>query len=68
MKITCCRKGIYERPNRFAKGCFIKEFNDIESFVKFFIEKRHILWFPNLRRELTKTEWEILKNKIVPIS
>lgn len=68
MKITCCRKGIYERPNRFAKGCFTKEFDDIESFVKFFVEKRQILWFPNLRRELTKSEREVLLNKIVSVS
>ena len=68
MKITCCRKGIYERPNRFAKGCFIKEFDDIESFAKFFVEKRRNLWFPNLRRELTKSEREVLLSKIVSIS
>lgn len=63
-KITCCRVGKWEKPNKGLKGQFIKQFNTLSEMAKFMNScPRDAIWFPNLEAELTKREIRILISK-----
>lgn len=66
--ITFCRCGkILGKPNRGAKGKFIKNFNTLSDLAFFITKSKFNLFFPNIKNELTKKELVILSNKIASI-
>lgn len=64
MKITCCRCGTCNSPNRKAKGQFVREFNSLEELAKFIVKENYKLYFPKIKTELTSKEREILCKKV----
>jgi len=64
-KITCCRKGKYfNRQNKGCEGCFTKEFKTLSEIAKFVKESHQNLFYPNLRKEITRKEMFILSDKL----
>ena len=66
-KITCCRFGKNSNYNCYNKGCFIKTFDSLSIFARWVCEvnkKNTNIFFPYLRKELTKKERIILSFKI----
>lgn len=63
MKITCCRCGSLNSPNRKAKGQFIREFNSLEELAKFIAKENYKLYFPKIKAELTSRQREVLCKK-----
>lgn len=63
MKITICRLGTINHINIKAKGSFVREFDSIESLARFFYDNLRIFFYPNLKKELSKEELNVLCNK-----
>lgn len=55
-KITCYR-------NKKCKGVFVKTFNTLSELVKY-MSLSHNIYFPYLRKELTRKEYSIVYNKL----
>ena len=68
MKITCCRIGSKYKSNKEAKGQFTKGFKDLEEFVRFFVGARQSIWYPNIRKELSKRQLIVLSLKLYSFS
>lgn len=66
MKITCARIG-ERRFNRYAKGCFVREFNTLSEMAKWMSKSRRKLFFPKLKQELTQEQIRILNYKIISL-
>lgn len=58
--ITVCRRGNHYKN---TKGFFKKEFNTLDEIVKFYLNANDNLYFPEIRKELTRREVGILCNK-----
>lgn len=63
MKITICRLGTINHSNIKAKGSFVREFDSIESFVRFFYDNRRVFFYPYIKKELSKEELSVVANK-----
>lgn len=63
--ITACRQG-KSSWNTHNKGGFIMEFKSIEHFVKFLADTNKNRWyfFPNIERELTKSQRKQVSQKL----
>jgi hypothetical protein len=63
-KITCCRLGKWNIPNRHHRGPFIKEFNTLSKLSKFIVDNQSRFFYPNIKKELTRKEFRIVITKI----
>lgn len=60
IRITLCRCGTRYKINRGAKGQFVKEFSNLNEFVRWFDGRQGKLFCPNIDQELSKHEHQIL--------
>lgn len=66
-RITCCRYG-KSYNNHMAKGSFIKEFNTLSEFVKYYMSTNFKIFYPNIKNELNSKEYHIVRNKLYAMS
>ena len=67
-KITCCRAGKWPKANRCKKGCFVREFDSLYDFANFTNKSYPNLFYPYIRKELTKEERRWLKKRTMNYS
>ena len=61
--ITCCRIGNKSNINYKGKGAFTKSFKSLEELVGFIVRNEKWAYFPNLKKELSKSDMQIVAIK-----
>ena len=51
-----------------AKGSFIKEFNTLSEFVKYYMSTNFKIFYPNIKNGLNSKEYRIVRNKLYAMS
>ena len=64
IEITCCRMGVRTNLNFGHKGKFKRQFKDLRSLALFIDKAGGKLFYPSLRKELTREQRRLLSEKL----